>query len=158
MKRFFLALGMSGILFCGMPVQVQASDINADSNVCEQCTAETAVPYADWLITTHTLSCSGSIKAVKITSKTYASSTMAKIGFKDIVIQRSSDEVNWSDEVDVGDMLKSSASTYSLANYSVPVEGGYYYRVSLTHYAKERGLFGKSQSVENVSNSVWVSL
>lgn len=82
---------------------------------------------------------------------------MSKIGFKDIIVQRSSDNINWEDEVDVGDKLTTSASIYSLANYSVSVTGGYYYRVKCTHYAKEKGLLGGSQSVENTSNSVWVN-
>lgn len=41
-----------------------------------------------------------------------------------------------------------------LENYNTNIS--YYYRVSCTHYAKEKGLFGKSQSEDNVSDSVWV--
>ncbi|MCM1529775.1 MAG: hypothetical protein NC093_07245 [Alistipes sp.] len=158
MKKSFAAVGIANLLCILTPMQAQAAEIDtADKPYLTVSETSGIMPYAEWLITNHSLSCSAATKAVEITSKTSASSSMAKIGFKNIVIQRSSDKVNWTDEVDVGDKLKSSASTYSLANYSVSVKGGYYYRVKLTHYAKESGLFGSSQSVDVTSNSVWVS-
>lgn len=82
---------------------------------------------------------------------------MSKIGFKNIVIQKSFDNVHWNDSgEDVDDILKSSASEYYLSDYSVSVSGGYYYRVKFTHYVKGSGWFVGSQSVENTSDSVWV--
>ncbi len=82
---------------------------------------------------------------------------MEDIGFKDIVVQRSSDKINWINEVSVGDKLKKSASSYSLAKHSVSVKGGYYYRVKCTHYAKESGWFADTQSIENTSSYVWIA-
>lgn len=85
-----------------------------------------------------------------------SNNSMKSIGYKDISIEYSSDNVHWTEEKSIGDLLKSNSSSYYLNNYSVSVNGGYYYRVSLTHYAKESGLFGSSQSVPNTSESVWI--
>lgn len=158
MKKSFLALVPAIVLCIGTPIQAQAAEIDtADKPYITISEINGTVPYAEGLITNHTLSCSSAKKAVKITAKTSASSSMAKIGFKDIIIQKSTDNVHWSDSGEnVDDMLKSSASVYYLSDYSVSVSGGYYYRVKLTHYAKESGWFGSSQSVDNTSNSVWV--
>lgn len=159
MKKSFLALVPAIVLCIGTPIQTQAAEIDtADKSYITVSETNGVEPYAEWLITNHSLSCSAAKKAVKITAKTYCSDTMSKVGFKDIVIQKSSDNVHWNDSGEnVDDMLKSSASTYIIENYSVSVKGGYYYRVKLTHYAKESGLFGSSQSVDSTSNSVWVS-
>ena len=81
---------------------------------------------------------------------------MKSIGFENIKIQHSSDKVNWSKEKDLDDLLKSENNSYYINDYSISVKGGYYYRVTCTHYAKESGLFGSSQSVNNTSNSVWI--
>lgn len=158
MKKNFLALVPAIVLCIGTPIQAQAAEIDtADKPYLTVSETNGVMPYAEWLITNHALSCSSAKKTVKITAKTSASSSMAKIGFKDIIIQKSSDNVHWSDSSEnVDDMLKSSASVYYLSDYSVSVSGGYYYRVKLTHYAKESGLFGSSQSVSNTSNSIWV--
>lgn len=157
MKKYLLSLGIAGLICIGTPIQAQASAIKVTSNTYNMI-AETgdAVPYAAWIITNYSLSCSSAKKAVKITGKTSASTTMAEVGFKDIVVQRSSDNVNWVDEVDVGTIVESSSSIGYLSDYFVLVDGGYYYRVKCKHYAKKKGLFGGSQSVENHSNSVWV--
>lgn len=157
MKKYLLSFCIAGLLCIVTPVQVQASEINVTSNTYNT-VAETAnaVPYADWIITSYSLSCSKADKAVKINAKTFASAEMKEVGFKDIVVQKSTDNSNWIDEVDVGKKTTTSASMYNLVNYSVSVEGGHFYRVKCTHYAKEKGLFGGSQSVENYSNSVWV--
>ena len=153
MKKSFLALVPAIVLCIGTPIQTQAAEIDtADKSYITVSETNGVTPYAEWLITNHSLSCSAAKKAVKITAKTYCSDTMSKIGFKNIVIQKSSDNVHWN----VDDILKSSASEYYLSDYSVSVSGGYYYRVKLTHYAKESGLFGSSQSVVSTSNSVWV--
>lgn len=158
MKKSFLALVPAIVLCIGTPIQTQAAEIDtADKPYITVSETNGVEPYAEWIITNHSLSCSAAKKAVKITATIYCSNTMSKIGFKNIVIQKSSDNVHWSDSSEnVDDILKSSASEYYISDYSVSVKGGYYYRVKLTHYAKESGLFGGSQSVENTSNSVWV--
>lgn len=81
---------------------------------------------------------------------------MKSIGYKDISIEYSSDNVHWDEEKPNDDLLKSDSRSYYLNDYAVSVKGGYYYCVSLKHYAKESGWLGKSQSVENTSNSVWI--
>lgn len=157
MKKYLLSFCIAGLLCIGTPVQAQAVEFEVAGNDCTMVfETDNVVPYAEWIITNYSLGCSKADKAVKIIGKTSASAEMSKIGFKDIIIQKSSDNINWEKEVDVGDKITTSASTYSLANYSVSVEGGHFYRVKCTHYAKEKGLFGGSQSVENYSNSVWV--
>ena len=154
MKKRLLALSVVSVIAMLTPIQTSAADYNEPEN--QQVVLENAVPYAAGLITNYALGCSGESKTVKIIGKTSGSSSMAKIGFKDIVVERSSDNVNWEKEVKVGDKLATSASTYSLANYLVEVEGGYYYRVKCKHYAKATGLFGGSQSVENYTDGVWI--
>ncbi len=83
---------------------------------------------------------------------------MEKIGFKDITVQRSTNgSTNWNDEVSISDKIITDALYHSLDHYSVSVTGGYYYRIMLTHYAKEKGwFFPSSQSITNYSNVVWV--
>ena len=76
------------------------------------------------------------------------------IGFKDIVVEYSTNQSNWDTYTTIGDILNSSASSCYLNNYSIPVTNGYYYRVTLKHYAKESGWFGSSQSEPNTSNVV----
>lgn len=154
MKKHLLVLSFISAIVMLTPLQAGAADYSKPEN--QQVSLENAVPYAAGLITNYSLYCSSATKAVKITGKTSASSSMSKIGFKDIIIERSSDNINWTEEVDVGDKLTTSASTYSLANYSVSVTGGYYYHVKCNHYAKANGLFGGSQSVENYTDGVWV--
>lgn len=156
MKKIFLIIGIAGMMILETPVQAQALENQLADNISTVSETESIVPYADWLITNYSLYCSSAKKAVEITGKTSASSSMSKVGFKDIIIERSSDKINWTEEVDVGDKLTTSASTYSLADYSVSVKGGYYYRVRCKHYAKAKGLFGGSQSVENYTDGVWV--
>lgn len=154
MKKYIFVLSMICAVTIISPIQANAIDY-AETEY-QQVISERAVPYAEGIITSYSLSCSKADKAVKINAKTFASAEMKEVGFKDIVVQKSTDNSNWIDEVDVGKKTTTSASMYNLVNYSVSVEGGNFYRVKCTHYAKEKGLFGGSQSVENYSNSVWV--
>lgn len=153
MNKVFLSLGVTGILFYSIPAMpVRAIEINK-SVVDEQNELERAAG----LLRRYSLSVSSSEKTLYINGATAASDTMQKIGYKNIVIQYSSDGVNWYKEKNIDDLLKTESNSYNLNSYSVSVKGGYYYRVTCTHYAKESGLFGSSQSVDNTSNSVWVS-
>lgn len=155
MKNKLLAIGMTGVLCLGFPVKAYGAETEKAENTIAL--SESAEPFAAGLITYYSLSCSGSLKAIYINSRTSASEKMEDIGFKDIVVQRSSDKVNWTNEVSVGNKLKKSASSYSLAKHSVSVKGGYYYRVKCTHYAKESGWFADTQSIENTSSYVWIA-
>jgi hypothetical protein len=84
---------------------------------------------------------------------------MAEIGFKNIKIQRSSNGTSgWTDEDTRYPDIITNANYHEKNNESVPVVGGYYYRVVLDHYAKETGWwFPGSQSITGYSNVVWVS-
>lgn len=111
------------------------------------------------LIMAYSLRISSGTKKIYISATTDGYDTMAKIGFKDIVIQRSSNGTSgWTDAVSLGDQLATDSLYHYLDQYAVSVSGGYYYRVVLTHYAKEQGwFFPSSQSITNYSNVVWVS-
>ena len=82
---------------------------------------------------------------------------MAKIGFKNIKVQRSSNQNTWTTEKTPPDLIDEDDAQKIISNYAVKVDGGYYYRVVLDNYAKEdTWWFPKTQTVENISNSVWV--
>ena len=133
--------------------------VNAQAT--EQTTYETeieteTVVTAEGLISGYNLSISKSGNTLYINADTYAFSIMKTIGFKDIVVEYSSNANDWyTYDDDIPSQTTSNAYSYSLVNFSIPVENGYYYRVTLTHYAKETGwIFGNSQSVPNTSNVV----
>lgn len=152
MNKTFLALGVAGVLTYSVP----AMPVKAISTAYAQNSAENNQARTAGLIRTASLAISSSGKTIYINGTTASNLSMKSIGYKDISIEHSLDGVDWEEEKPLGDLLKSDSSSYYLNNYSVSVKGGYYYRVSLNHYAKEKGLFGSSQSVSNTSNSVWV--
>ena len=151
MNKTFLALGVAGVLTYSVP----AMPVKAISNSGTSTYSSEIQPYTAGLISRYSLSATSSNGNLCLNGYTLSNSKMKSIGFKNIVIQRSSDGVHWEKEKSLSDILKFDYEYY-LDNYSVSVQGGYYYRVSLTHYAKESGLFGSSQSVSNTSNSVWI--
>lgn len=155
MKFRLLAITTIGVLCFLAPMHIQAAEIETEENVIEE--MEDIQERAAGLITSYSLACSNASRTLYITAKTKASEVMAKVGFTNIVVQRSSDKSNWTTEVTLGDKIKEDASFYSLNNISVSVKGGYYYRVKCTHYAKEDAFFFPStQSVENISSYVWI--
>lgn len=109
------------------------------------------------LITKCSLSCAFSDGTLKIYAKTQASGTMDEIGFVNIIIQKSSDRENWTDEKNIGDFIKSDSKYYTL-EHSEKISGGFYYRILCTHYASGKP-FGSDntefQTAENTSKSVW---
>lgn len=151
MNKKALALGVVGILTYSVPTV----PVKAISNTCTPSLSVDNQARTEGLIRTVKLAISSSDKAIYINGTTTSNSSMKSIGYTDISIEYSSDNIHWDREKPHDDLLK-SGSSYYLNNYSVSVKGGYYYRVSLNHYAKESGLFGSSQSVSNTSNSVWV--
>ena len=152
MNRKVLALVVVGILTYSVPTM----PVKAISDIHTQSVSENDQVRTAGLIRKTQLSVYSSNKTLYINGTTASNVSMKSIGYKDISIQYSSDGVYWDEEKPNDDLLKSDSSSYYLNNYAVSVKGGYYYRVSLTHYAKESGWFGSSQSVENTSNSVWV--
>ena len=151
MNKTFLALGVVGVLTYSVPTM----PAKAFSNPNMQTVSTEEQERTAGLISNYNLYVSTDNGAIILGGITRASISMKSIGYKDISIEYSSDNVNWKKEKSVDDLLK-SGSSYYLNNYPVSVKGGYYYRVSLTHYAKESGLFGSSQSVPNTSTSVWI--
>ena len=121
-------------------------------------TTSTENVEASGLIMSFSLYISSASKQVKISGTTYGTETMAKIGFKNIEIQRSSNgSSGWSKELDLNDDIATNTYVHDKDNEPHTVAGGYYYRVKLDHYAKEKGwFFPSSQSITNYSNVVWV--
>jgi hypothetical protein len=98
----------------------------------------------------NTLFLSGTVTAIE---------TMAKVGFKDFVVQRrASTTGTWTDtSYTVPNQLGENAAYHSFSQYPVSVAGGYYYRICANAYAKETGwFFPKSQTEAYESGSVWV--
>ena len=155
MYKKLLTLCVAGLLTCSMstmPVKAISKTPGKITTV-----SDTDQTRAEGLIRRYYLSVSASNKTIKLSGTTESNLSMKSIGYKDISIEYSSDQTNWHKEKDIDDLLKSDSVSYNLNSYEISVNGGYYYRVKCTHYAKEKGLFGSSQSVDNVSNSVWVS-
>jgi len=152
MNRKALALGIVGLLTYSVPTM----PVKATNNKSIQLSSSEDQTRTVGLIYRYEVAVSGKEKKIYINGTTASNNSMKSIGYKDISIEYSSDGVNWYREMHTFDLLKSYSSSYYLNNYAVSVKGGYYYRVSLTHYAKESGWFGSSQSVENTSNSVWI--
>ena len=143
---------------CCLSVPVQANAAEKETTAVNAVSTGEVEPLAAGLISTHLLSCTSGTKTVYITAKTTANEQMSEIGFIDIKIQRSSDRTNWTTEKTLSDKIKEDASTYSLTDYAVTVQGGYYYRVQLTHYAKEdTWWFPDEQTVTSTSSYVWVA-
>ncbi len=151
MKKILILLIVTFVLACSLPITV------VEATYDEPITSTNEQSRAAGLILSYELSVSPSKGTLYINAVTRCSRKMESVGFKNIVIQYSTDNVNWQDEKTLGDLLKSDSIDYYLNNYSVSVNGGYHYRVICTHYAKESGWFGKSQSEDNISNSVWVN-
>lgn len=152
MKRTFLVLGVAGVLTYTVPI----IPVEAVSSPNPQTIMTESQTRAAGLINRYSISVSSSSNKVCINGSTVTNSKMKSIGYKNISIDYSSDKVNWYKEKSLDDLLKSDSNSYYLNNYTVSVKGGYYYRISCTHYAKESGLFGSSQSVNNTSNNVWI--
>lgn len=154
MNNIFLTLCVTGILIYSVPVMPAKALESSKSYVFYD--EQNELTRAAGLIYNYSLSVSKSGRTLYINGTTAASDTMQTIGYKNVVVEYSTNGTNWYEEKDLGDLLKSDSKSYYLNSYSVSVKGGRYYRVSCTHYAKEKGLFGKSQSEDNVSDSVWV--
>ena len=152
-KRFF-TLGVVGLLTYSVPTMPVKAISKTPAEIAT--ISDTDQARTSGLISKCSLSISASNKAMQISGTTESTLKMKSIGYKDISIEYSSDKTNWHTEKEIDDLLKSYSISYPLDRYEITVKGGYYYRVTLNHYAKESGLFGTSQSVNNTSNSVWI--
>lgn len=151
MNKKALALGVASVLTYSIPIMPVKAASNAYTSVSDSNQARTA-----GLISRSYITASTSSGKLCLSGTTQSNDNVKSIGYTDIIIECSSDDVNWHKEKTIDDLIKSNSSEYRLNNYSISVKGGYYYRVSLNHYAEKGGLFGSSQSVSNTSNSVWV--
>ena len=152
MKKKYITAAFLGLLLVGAPVQMNA--VSVDNSYYEQ------YQKAIGLIEKCSVRCSSAGKGLlEISAKTQVSGKMNEVGFKNIVVQRSSDGRNWQDEVTVGDKTAKNTKYYNLDGYTVNVQGGYYYRVVCVHYANGV-LYGESaartQTAENTASGVWV--
>lgn len=155
MKFKGLAVVLSCICCFSLPMQTNAAE--TDQAAVTAASSEEVMPLAAGLISSYSMICAAGTKTIYITATTTGNDVMSKIGFIDITIQRSSDLTNWTTEKTLSDKIKENATTYSLDKYAVSVQGGYYYRVTLTHYAKEQTwFFPDEQSVTSTSAYLWV--
>lgn len=157
MKNKILSVTLSGLMLASMPIQMYANAAeNNTANVSS--TGNIVSVYAAGLIADYGLTCTGGSKTVYITAEVYGNDKMAKIGFKNIKVQKSSDKKNWTTEKTVPNQLAEDSTLKIVEKYAVSVKGGYYYRIVLDNYAKEdTWWFPETQTVENISNAVWVS-
>lgn len=155
MKNKFFSVMLSGLLLASMPIQMYTNAV--EDNSANTLSTENAVSvYAAGLISTCALSCSGGSKSICINATVYGTDTMAKIGFKNIRIQKLSNN-KWEKEKNIDDQISKDISYKVLSNYSESVAGGYYYRVVIDNYAKENTWwFPKTQTVESISNTIWI--
>lgn len=149
-KLFQIMLSLTLCFLC-LPISTYAVDISSENiSIISEDNSERATGLID---DRHLSIFSGS-KCVNPDMITYGSATMSEIGFKSVRVQRSSDQVTWSTEVNLNTIVTTNAPSYSYYD-SISVEGGYYYRIILIHYAKDYS--GNTQVESNTSNSVWVS-
>ncbi len=146
-SRLFAAL-TAAMLFTMLPMQVSAAQAP---------TEEEAQPLATNLIASRSLRGYYGYNTLMVDASTIAYEEMAKIGIVDIVVQHSDDKITWTDEVDVADMINEDAYSFYIDGYGIPVISGYYYRIVVTHYAKEQGwFFPDKQEIQMISTPVWI--
>lgn len=155
MKRI-LALLCASAMLPQMIVSLSAQAASVEEQITETNGDEMVI--ATGLITLTSLSVSNSSGQLCINGYTKSDETMKSIGFTDIQVERSSNGTSgWTVVQSPDDVLASDASACYFSNYKVSVTGGYYYRVTCTHYAKESGFwFPETQSITATSNSVYI--
>lgn len=120
MKKTILILCIVGaVAFCSP--KVNAAEI---SNNNAQISAAESQERTAGLIRQSRLSVTCSGKNLLISGLTEANVSMQTIGYKNVIVEYSSNGTNWYEEKDLGDLLKSNSSSYYLNSYTVPVKGG----------------------------------
>ncbi len=93
-------------------------------------------PYSTGLIVDKKIGIAKSNSNLLITGFTSGNSSVIKCGFTKVVIQRrASSSASWSNYKTFNDLY--SEGTYYKLSKTVPVDAGYQYRVTATHYAKK---------------------
>lgn len=142
---FFLAL----TIISAVPMSVSAEDI--DDYTQPVITDE--IIQTVGLISFASASISTGTKKIHMNLEIYAYTTMDEIGFTIIDIERSSDNVHFTHERYADDNTITNATHYHVGDYAWNVSGGYYYRVTLYHYARSDS---SVETIQNTTNSVWV--
>lgn len=135
----------------GIPASAASASLVASSETND------AVITSVGLIEYYSLAVSNSSGRLCINGTTDSGSIMKTIGFTDIVIERSSNgTTGWTSAYPLNDVTNSNVSAAYITNKLIAVTGGYYYRVSCNHYAKETGWFPRTESISNTSNAVYI--
>ena len=100
------------------------------------------------------VSCSDTPGKLVISGKTQGTERLDEIGICDITILRSSDCKNWTSERRIENIMEEDSLLCVLDRFEVTVTGGFYYKVTCSHYAMRDSF---SQNIENTSSYVWVN-
>ncbi len=152
-KRIFVAC-LAATIVLSTPVSVFADEVEASKMEShEENITIPDEPNDINLIVNYGLSCYSSSNNIYITSFTVGNKILSEIGIINIQVQRSTNGINgWTTCKPQFDITEDDSSACYVDDYQIPVTSGYYYRVVVTHYAKEKGLwFPKSQSVSQTS-------
>ncbi|WP_028518936.1 hypothetical protein [Ruminococcus flavefaciens] len=152
MRLKYITAACLSVMLMYAPVQTKAASV--DNSVYEQ--YENAIG----LIEKCSLKCTSYEEGyLELTAKTQVSGKMNEVGFKNIVVQFSSDGENWYDEYTYGDYTGTNTKYHNINGLRLKVRGGYFYRISCVHYANGRA-YGddavRTQTAVNVSSEVWV--
>lgn len=149
MKKIMILIMAFVYLSLNANVPVYANELRAETQVYSV--------YSAGLISKKAINISANSNTIMLTAKTECNDEMKYVGLKDVVIEQSSDGVNWSKYKPIGDLLGENSTMYVTNNLSLAtVTSGYYYRVTCSHYAKEKGLFGSSEKDDTTSNSIYI--
>lgn len=132
-----LSVILTAAVCLAAPMNAAAAEVCTTAEI----SAENENLRAAGLISSYYLLCVGGAKRITFCARTIGTEELAEIGIIDIDVQRSDDGVNgWTSYTSVPDLISTNATYNYVENYVVPVEPGYY-RIMLTHYAKEKGWF-----------------
>lgn len=150
MRKVIISIFTSVCLLFNTGLTVSASGLNEPN--------QNYSIYTAGLISFEILSISNNSNNITLTAQTVCTDEMKYVGLKDVVIEQSSDGVNWRKYKSIGDLLSENSTKYIANKLTLAtVTSGYYYRVTCSHYAKEKGLFGSSEKDDNISNSIYIS-
>lgn len=94
-------------------------------------------------------------RSLVIEARTICTEKVDIVGFKNISLQRWNGS-NWVNVVTTWNELENDKLSHHLS-YSRRVDGGFYYKVSLYHYAqKGTGIFADKQEIFNETSYIWV--
>ncbi len=145
MKKY-LSIILSAViaLTCLIPFTAFAEDnteydtefTQAEFESLEHVYAVSIQPYSSGLITNHRLGIAKNSNNLVLSGFTQCSDEVIKCGFTKVVIQRrASSSASWSKYKTFNDLY--SDSSYYKISKTIPVDKGYQYRVTATHYAKK---------------------